>query len=346
MGGAQYQAKLLIERMAETGGYDAHYLARVIPGAEYQPSDHTVHRCGTSKNMYMAFDALQLTKRLKELRPDAVYSHVGCAYTGIAAHYCKNNNARLVWHIASDIDVQPWTLGQQPNPIMSFIDKKALEYGIRNSDAIVAQTVWQQEQLRTNYGLEVADLVRNFHPDVTQTIDKTGKPKVLWVANLKDLKQPEKFVELAENLNGVNCDLVMIGGMQLKPSIADSLRAAIANTPNLSHLGPQDQETVNEQFASAHLLVNTSLYEGFSNTFVQAWQRQVPVCSLNVNPDKLLNDNAYLGRCAEGDMQRLTSQVKELVEAPKQLAKMGVASEEYAQTYHSQDNADRLIALF
>ena len=49
------------------------------------------------------------------------------------------------------------------------------------------------------------------------------------------------------------------------------------------------QAEVNALLEHTDLLVNTSDYEGFSNTFIQAWMRRVPVVSLRVDPDRLLS---------------------------------------------------------
>ena len=37
------------------------------------------------------------------------------------------------------------------------------------------------------------------------------------------------------------------------------------------------------------MLINTSVGEGFSNTFIEAWNQCIPVISLNSDPDKCIN---------------------------------------------------------
>ena len=69
-------------------------------------------------------------------------------------------------------------------------------------------------------------------------------------------------------------------------------------------------EDVNKLLERSHLLVNTSKWEGFSNTFIQAWMRSVPVMTLGVNPDGLL-DNSYLG-CNHVSTAEIASSIREL----------------------------------
>ena len=344
MGGAQYQAKVLFERMLATCDYDMHFLGRRLP--DQAPEDHTVHKVGHSRGADFVFDLPLLLRTLRRLQPDTLYHQVGSAYTGAAAWHCRRSRTRLVWHIASDVDVEPWKPGRRRNLLLSYADKKLLEYGVRRADAIVGQTEHQARLLEQHYGRQLTALVKNFHPVPPLPICKSTTPTVVWIANLKNVKQPDAFIELARSLSDEPIRFVMIGGMQFEEREAAALQARIDATPNLTYTGPIPQDAVNQWLLDAHLLVNTSRYEGFSNTFIQAWLREVPVCSLNVDPDRLLSGEQALGRCAAGDPQQLASQVAALLNDAAERQRIGERSRRYAEAEHGIANADRLLELF
>ena len=49
MGGAQYQAMLMMQELIERGDYDIHYLARRID-PDFEPTGYHIHQIGTSQN--------------------------------------------------------------------------------------------------------------------------------------------------------------------------------------------------------------------------------------------------------------------------------------------------------
>ncbi|MCB0259567.1 MAG: glycosyltransferase, partial [Calditrichaeota bacterium] len=68
------------------------------------------------------------------------------------------------------------------------------------------------------------------------------------------------------------------------------VQAAARQVPNLTLKGFLPFEEAAREFARAKLFINTSDLEGFPTTYLQAWQRGVPVISF-VNPDDLINPN-------------------------------------------------------
>jgi len=199
--------------------------------------------------------------------------------------------------------------------------------------------------LKTHYGLEPTDIIPNFHPAPTGKIEKNNKVKVLWVANFKKLKQPEIFINLARDLQHIkNVEFIMIGGPALNAAYQDEQEKNISALDNLSYLGELSQDDVNEVFAKSHILINTSEYEGFSNTFIQAWMREVPVLSLNVNPDNVF-DNEFLGNCAHGSYEKLRKDAIEMVTNEEKRKSIGHAALEHALENYSMKNLDRLIEI-
>jgi glycosyltransferase involved in cell wall biosynthesis len=119
--------------------------------------------------------------------------------------------------------------------------------------------------------------------------------------------------------------------------------AAIRSTPNLEYLGEQSQDEVNELLARAHIYVNTSQFEGFANTFIQAWMREVAVVSLHVNPDGVFErEGVGVHAGSEDELMRAVRQL--IVDAA---LRGGYTSRglRYAMRSHSMQNVQRLIEL-
>ena len=348
MGGAQYQAKCLVEGVIKSERYKVFCLSKNVDESRADGDYELINiaqRKGLSRYGFV-FDVFRLYRILKELKPDVIYQRVGCSYTGVCAYYAKINRIGMVWNIAHDNDVLPHNYMASPIFIVKRIDKYILEYGIRNASLIVAQTRQQSDFMESNYGRAADEVIRNFHPYPKELIIKGTKIiKVLWVANFKSWKKPEAFIELARRFkNKDNVRFVMIGEPSPETSWQEKLEREIEVLSNLSYLGKLSQDQVNEEMATADIFVNTSLYEGFANTFIQAWMRRVPVVSLHFNPDDLLT-SGEIG-LHSGSFDKLVKGVKDLVDDEDRRKVMGENAQLYAFQHHSFENIDRIIQLF
>ncbi len=347
MGGSQYQAKLLIEHLLERYEAELYFLAaRTAPG--FEPHGYRIVKFSTLggiRRYGLFFNVRRLYSALVQVRPDIIYQQVGCAYTGIAAHYARRNGARMVWRVTSDRSVRRQRV--QWARLHYAIEQRFLEYGIEHADLILAQTETQKAELAANFGRSDALVVPNFHPvpPVDGSAEKPASPlEVVWIANFKPLKNPAAFVRLAKQFEArEDVRFVMVGAAGGRGRWLDEVMAAISAAPNVDYLGVQRQEEVGRLLERAHVLVNTSDYEGFSNTFIQAWMRRVPVVSLHVDPDGLLSQSGF-GRVAN-DEQGLAQALRHLLECSRLRKEIGERARTYAIERHSTAAIDRVAAL-
>ncbi|MDL2121934.1 MAG: glycosyltransferase family 4 protein [Deltaproteobacteria bacterium] len=342
-GGAEYQIKVLIDEI--TNLYDTFYLARNIPDKADNikllkiPYIKVLNRLGKSYFL----DSVKVYGILRGINPDIIYQRVSCAYTGIAAFYANKYNKNMIWHVSSDKDVKPWEFNLKKQIIFDYIDRKIAEYGIRNCSKIIGQTKRQSKLLKEHYARKCDAIIPNFHPYASCEIKKENPIKISWVSNFKDIKRPELFVKVAKHFERFdNVRFYMVGRKQGKkhwPPIEDE----IANIRNLVHLGERTLEEVNELFCQAHIFVNTSDFEGFPNTFIQAWMRRVPVVSLNVDPDNILK-NYGIG-FHSGSFEQLIKDTERLIEDKDLRETMGEKAQQYAIRNHSLANVEKIMEL-
>jgi glycosyltransferase involved in cell wall biosynthesis len=348
-GGAEYQMSLLIDALAAADRYDIHYLAHVVD-ERARIRNYRISRIGgggPSPRLGYLMDARPLYRTLRDIDPCLIYQRVAGAYTGVCAFYSRHRAVPLLFHVAHDTDVMPRHLGRSRNFLRVGLEKWAVEYGARHATRIVVQTRHQAELLQHHYGRTADAIVPNFHPPAAETIDKSGPLSVVWIANLKPWKRPDVFVRLARSLSDrKDTRFIMVGAPAAalgKGGWQASLIRSIEATPNLTYLGHMSHAEVNELLARAHIFVNTSTQEGFPNTFIQAWLRDVVVVSLSVDPDQVLA-REHAGIAAQSEAG-LTEAVRTLLDHPEVRAGFVRRGRDHAAAQHSLQNVQTLAEL-
>ena len=187
------------------------------------------------------------------------------------AMFCQRHGKKSVYSGASDVD---FVRGKQEIDLAR--DRWLFEYGLKHVDGVFVQNENQRENLARDYGREGA-LIPNCYaaPEDASPADPDGY--VLWVASVKPQKRPELFLEMARRMPQYR--FVMIGGADASgrgKEFADNIRKEAEALPNVEYRGFLPFIEADKQFSGARVLVNTSIYEGFPNTFLQAWARGVP----------------------------------------------------------------------
>lgn len=340
-GGSEYQYKILENYLKRQ--FSIFYLFRYpisIKNTKYLNYDYRFRK-RYNPNLYT--DALVIYRLIKRVSPDIIYKRGVNYITAIGVHYAKLNRARMVLHISSQRDVDKTKFNSGLNGILGYLNQNIANYAIKNTNQVICQAQYQNKLLKKNYGRSCDLVLPNMHPLPENTIKKAQQTKIVWISNLKRLKQPELFVDLAEQFqNKQNTKFIMIGRPASGPW-QDKLLEKINSVPNLKYKGELSLDKVNMILRESHILVNTSEFEGFPNTYIQAWMRKVPVVALNSDPDDIIKKNG-VGFHSK-TFQQMVIDVKKLIENKQLREKMGEKSQTFASDTFTVANMEKLINL-
>jgi len=222
-------------------------------------------------------------------------------------------------------------------------------YGMRQADILIAQTNDQAKSLKDATGhsayviRNIAASIQNVIKENSDTMSKSLQCDVLWAGNSTPNKRPGVVMELARMLPDVSFAM----GMNKSSSSAfehwEKMAEPIQNLRFLGELSPGEME---HWFTRTRLLLNTSEREGFPNTFLQAWLNNVPVVSLEIDPDQIIREYGLgrihntneLEQAKNNDLMLATSMVssiRELLQNEELRKEIGLRAAQYLRKYHS-----------
>lgn len=241
--------------------------------------------------------------------------------------------AKVIMQGASDVNFE-----RGKAEVGNGINRRMYERALSLIDYIVCQNEHQTNTLKTNYERKALIIPNIWGKTVSSANTKASSPEVVWVANFRKLKRPEWFLGLAQA--NPNIKFSMAGG-PISKDFFNQIAQEAATLPNLSFLGPITIEESNTLIGNAKILVCTSEYEGFPNTFLQAWSAGVPVVS-TVDPNNIIN-TFNLGQTVD-DQESLNLAIKVLLsDNDLYISKQQSIREYFADHHSSQKCFDALI---
>ena len=260
-------------------------------------------------------------RALTAANADVYYASCAGAMVGVIARFCRRHQRRFVFRVASDADCAPATL-----MLENRRDRMLYRYGLRRADAVLAQTASQAALLLRNYGVRASvagmfsDLPASVAPSQARTLD------LLWLANMRSMKRPDWFLDIAHQAPELAC--AMAGGVHPgEAALFERVAARAAILRNLRFHGQVRFDETRVLFASARIFVNTSAFEGFPNTYLQAWANGVPVIA-TFDPDGLIAAEG-LGVAVANPEQALAA-ARTLLAAPDSWAACSARCRAYA----------------
>jgi glycosyltransferase involved in cell wall biosynthesis len=212
---------------------------------------------------------------------DIYYYRCAGAATFVAGLYARTHGKRFIYASACDLDFDRPRTKELFKGRGGWRDLQLFRAGLKMAHTAVAQHRLQVETYRRWHNNEAELIPSCYAPPTGEKSAPAGV--VLWVSVMRKGKRPELFLKLAQLFPDIK--FRMIGGISQASGDNDAeafyleIESSARSLSNVEFLGFLPYQEADQHFNEANLLVNTSDFEGFPNTFLQAWARGIPTVS-------------------------------------------------------------------
>jgi glycosyltransferase involved in cell wall biosynthesis len=340
MGGAEVQTTMLAHALKRRGLRVAHIVYPVKEPRRVDASSPTlVERSEWRRQGPLGelAETAAIWRGLRRADADAYIVRGGGGHVIAASSFCRALRRRLLFSSSSELDFDFARPDRNPRTLRLY------RASLRLADDLVVQTRQQRELVRRVFPDRDPVVIPSFAEAAPAGNGKGSY--FLWADRLVEYKLPDRYVELAEALPDARFRMVAAVSNETPPGMAERIESAAERLPNLELLPPRPRSELLEEMQQAVAVVKTSRVEGMPNAFLEAWARGVPVLSLNVDPDRKIENNR-IGVAAGGSMERFIAAAATLWGDPDERRAIGERARRFIRDVHSPEAvADRWVAL-
>ena len=331
-GGSEKQQYLLSKELLSDGHKITFIVEDGSPVGNYQCCDIKATCPKPEQNLDM-YNWARMINSILNTGADLFYVRGLPLYLVITSYTCGLRGKKVIYAVSNDWQVDPNYLSK-----MNSLFKKAYINSLRKS-YVAVQKKRQMELLSNNFNISSSIVPNIYKTSFEDTVSHQNRDIVLWVGRInKKQKKPELFIKLAKSLSGTK--FVMIGSRQSgEEDYFTKIKNKANYVPNLHFEGFVKPSEIENYFVNAMMLINTSEFEGFPNTYLEAWGNGTPVVSYNETPhentsltdrdqDIIINANSF---------DELKYSVRNLTDDIEKREMTAKKARNYVQTNHSPE---------
>lgn len=270
-----------------------------------------------------------LYKKTIQYKPDCIIQACAGLNTGIMAYISKRLNIPFFYRCTSDIDADD----RYKRKLLKY-EQIAYQYGIKQARAIICQNKYQYLHFKHRYPkIESYILPNPFYkiPELP-TVPFFDRTYIAWLGVFRKEKNLPLLYEIARKCPEM---VFKITGTPEKNLDGNTKKALIGlgELTNVEFTGYLPRRDIPQFLSKAIALLNTSHYEGFSNTFLEAFAVGTPVIALEkVDPNLIIAKNK-LGFSVkdESDFSKI---IKNLTNNKQQYDAISSKGKEYVRINH------------
>lgn len=227
-------------------------------------------------------------KQIKAVKPDYMYVSIPTWSNFLVGLMCRILNIKLIQRISNDNVIN---MGYVRNS--STVGRFFLFQGFRLSHHILCQNNFQLHGIKKRFPTKSVIKLSNplYLKDPALCGDREPGNYIAWLGVYRMEKNLKRLYEIASLLR--NEQFVVAGKESTNyDSETREYVEKLKQLPNVKFCGYLSRTQVLPYLAKARFLLNTSVYEGFSNTFLESLSVGTPVITgAHVNPDSIISNN-------------------------------------------------------
>lgn len=229
----------------------------------------------------------KIFQALKKFKFTYVYTSIPTWQSFYIGLICKVLKIPYIIRIASDINAD-----DRLGPNQTKMDKFLIFQAYKIAKLVVTQNEFQYQELKKR--ILPSKIIKISNPIIIDYSSPNPKKKmegyIAWVANFRRVKNLGRLYEIAKILPH---EKFRIAGDTLETLDLETEKAVfnLKQLPNVEFCGNISRKAIRQFYRDAKFLLNTSDFEGFSNTFLEAMVTGTPIISTTkVNPDSIISN--------------------------------------------------------